>query len=319
LTSLGAYLIAQMAKQRLIVQTDHMDSKTASATVSVAEAHHYAGVVSAHCCSSPQLFHRIYALGGFVNPPAMPTAALVGTLKKDKAVRVPRFHFGFGWGSDENGLADQPGPTAPTITYPFKSYDGRVTFGQEQWGQRKFNFNTDGVANYGLYADWLHQLQLVGGRAAMNDMFQGAEAYLEMWERAYGVPGPRCLAAGERFGARGLGKALRLGDGTVGALYRAGQPQARIGRTYRYCVAGRKGGVTAVFDRRGHLALIVSSAAGDRTGGIAVGARTRRVALSPRYIYGARRGHIRFIALAAPAERRNRRQLAADLRAAGAR
>ncbi len=30
LTSLGAYLIAQMANQRLIIQTDHMDSKTAS-------------------------------------------------------------------------------------------------------------------------------------------------------------------------------------------------------------------------------------------------------------------------------------------------
>src|SRR5260370_41634581 len=67
LTDLGAYAIAQMAKQHMIIQTDHMDSKTASATVSIAEAHRYAGLASAHCCSSPQLFHRIDALVGFVN------------------------------------------------------------------------------------------------------------------------------------------------------------------------------------------------------------------------------------------------------------
>ena len=34
----------------------------------------------------------------------------------DKALSSPKYHFGFGWGSDENGLGSQPGPTAPTIS-----------------------------------------------------------------------------------------------------------------------------------------------------------------------------------------------------------
>ncbi len=89
-----------------------------------------------------------------------------------------------------------------------------------------------------MYADWLRELQLVGGKPVMADMFHGAEAYLEMWERAYGVPGERCRPA------PGLGASLRLGDTTTRALYRAGQPLSRPGRTYRYCVKG--GGRTSV-------------------------------------------------------------------------
>src|SRR5947208_3026033 len=110
LTNLGAYLIRQMAKQHMIIQTDHMSSKTADAAIAIAARQHYAGVVSAHCCSSPQLFQRIYATGGYVNPPVGPGTAFVGKWKADKAVRTRRYSFGFGWGSDMNGRA------APTAT-----------------------------------------------------------------------------------------------------------------------------------------------------------------------------------------------------------
>src|SRR5947209_690726 len=203
ITSLGDYVIGQMIKHHFLIQLDHMDSKTASAALNLASAQHYAGVISAHCCSSAQLFGQIYSTGGFITPPVESAAAFVGTWRADRALSSPRFRFGFGWGSDENGLADQPGPSGPQITYPFKSYDGRITFTREQWGQRSFDINTDGLANYGMYADWLHQLQILGGRALMNDMFQGAEAYLETWERADGVAPPRCLPR-SRFASAGL-------------------------------------------------------------------------------------------------------------------
>ena len=89
-----------------------------------------------------------------------------------------------------------------------------------------------------MYADWLHQLQLVGGAPLMNDMFQGAEAYLEMWERAYGVPATSCLPSGDKLTRSGIGP-LRLGETTIQALYRAGQPVSRPGtRTATACPAG---------------------------------------------------------------------------------
>jgi hypothetical protein len=171
-------------------------------------------------------------------------------------VSDPRYPLGVGWGSDENGLAEQPGPANTPISYPFKSYDGRVTFGREQWGQRIFDLNTDGLANYGMYADWLHSLQLTAGAPLMNTMFHGAEAYLEMWERAEGVPPTRCLSAGDRLTTTGIGP-LHVGQTTVQALYRAGQPVSRPGHSYRYCVSGRSGApVQALFNRRGRISKV---------------------------------------------------------------
>jgi hypothetical protein len=337
LTSLGAYVIHQMIKQHVIIQLDHMDSKTATAALAIATASHYSGVVSAHCCSSAQLFHPVYADGGFITPPVEPTAAFAGTWKSDRALADSKYHFGFGWGSDENGLAEQPGPQGTQISYPFKSYDGRVTFTREQWGQRKFDFNADGLANYGMYADWLHQLQLTGGPSLMADMFQGAEAYLEMWERADGVPAVSCRPASERFTSTGLGRGLRLGQTSVTALFRAGQPLSRPGRSYRYCVNGRSSAgaaVRAVFNAGGRISLIASTARGDRIDGIGTGSTVSRLAGAARqlpggvwtrasgrshnaYVYGVRDGRVVYVALVRSSELRDPVQLRTDLLAAG--
>ena len=313
-------------------------AKTATAALAIAQAAHYSGVISAHCCSSPQLFGGIYATGGFISPPAEPAAAFVATWKADKALSSSKYHFGFGYGSDMNGLAEQPGPSSGTpITYPFKSYDGRVTFTREQWGQRTFDLNTDGLANYGMYADWLQDLQVVGGKPMMADMFQGAEAYLETWERADGVPTTSCRPARESLTNRGLGRTIRLGDTSEATLYRAGQPSSRPGRSYRYCVTGSAGTATpviAVFNGRGRVAAIASTAPGDRAGGIAPGSSARRVSRHARrvssgvwmgrklrggaaYVYGTRAGRVRFVAVAAAAELRSPARLRSDLKAAG--
>jgi hypothetical protein len=336
LTSLGAYLINQMIKQHFLIQLDHMDSKTATAALAIVAGQHYSGVVSAHCCSSPQLFQQVYSTGGFISEPAAPATSFVAIEQADKALSNPAYHFGFGWGSDMNGLADQPGPSSGTpITYPFQSYDGRVTFTREQWGQRTFDLNTDGVANYGMYADWLHDLQVVGGQPMMADMFQGAEAYLQTWERADGVPAMSCRPAGERFTNAGLGQAIRLGDSTEGALYRAGQPLSRPGRSYRYCVAGQTGAaVMTVFNGRGRTALVASTAPGDRVGGIGPGASARRLgrrahrvmpgvwvgrrlSTGAHYVYGVRNGRVRFVAITTASQARSTTRLRSDLRAAG--
>jgi hypothetical protein len=185
-----------------------------------------------------------------------------------------------------------------------------------------------------MYADWLHDLQVVGGQQTIADMFQGAESYLQMWERADGVPATRCLPARERFTNAGLGAALRLGVSSMTALYRAGQPLSRPGRSYRYCVAG--GAIaTAVFNARGRVVLIASTARGQLAAGIGPGARTRALRTvrarqlvrgvwvlgkgnhGARYVYGVRGGRVRFAALASAHELGSRSRLRADLRAAG--
>ena len=100
-----------------------------------------------------------------------------------------RVLVGVGIGTDTGGFASLPGPRADAaahpLRYPFRSYDGRVTFTRERSGSRVFDLNRDGVAHYGLIADLLADTeQSAGGRRALSLLFSSAEAYLEMWERA---------------------------------------------------------------------------------------------------------------------------------------
>jgi hypothetical protein len=344
LTDLGAYLINKMIQQHFIVELDHMDVKTADATLSILEAHHYSGVISAHSWDSPQENPRIYNLGGFMTPiaGASPTS-FVDQWKTSLTVRNTRFYSGtgFGYGADMNGLAEESQPaTAHPISYPFTSYDGKVTFGREVWGQRTFDLNTDGVANYGMFPDWLQELSQIGGRPLLTDMFHGAEAYLQMWERAYGVPATGgCVPATGRLGARGLG-ALRLGIGSTAILYAAGQPAARPGRSFQYCESGaRSGSTVAVFSPHGRVRMVATTAHGVRAGRLRPGSRAPRgkrmkrlarslghglwlghpLAHGTHLLYRVRRGHIAWVAAVTAYDSRSRARLRADVRAAGLR
>jgi hypothetical protein len=223
-----------------------------------------------------------------------------------------------------NGLAEESQPTAAhPITYPFKSYDGAVTLTREQWGQRIFDLNRDGVANYGMFPDWMQELQTLAGRPILADMFHGAEAYLEMWERAYGVPAGSCRPFYGSLGAAGVGT-LRLGVRAESVLYGAGQPAARPGRSFRYCVNGsQRSVVDVVFRGSGRTGLIATTAPGYHAGTLQVG---RRVAGRGgvlfgalhhggwRFVYRVRAGRVTFIGVAA---RGTSRQVLGDIRAAG--
>ena len=88
--------------------------------------------------------------------------------RRPSAIR--RFYFGFGYGSDQNGLSSQPHPReGPNpVQYPFKSFDGRVTFERQRSGVREFDITKDGVAHYGLFPDWWEDIRRVGGEAAVK-------------------------------------------------------------------------------------------------------------------------------------------------------
>ena len=48
------------------------------------------------------------------------------------------------------------------------------------------------MAHYGLYPDWIQDLKMLAGNDIVKDMARGPEAYLQMWERAYGVKPNAC-------------------------------------------------------------------------------------------------------------------------------
>ena len=268
LTALGAHTVERMMDRHMIVNPDHMSQAGVAATLSLLEARHYSGVISPHGWMDPGNWPRLWRLGGLAFPGHSSAADYVAEWKQLRPQQTP-YMFGWGYGADLGGLSLQP-EAGGGLTYPFKSLDGAVTFQRQRTGNRTFDYPSEGVAHYGLYADWLADLARLGGPQLTSDLLNGAEAYLEMWERADGVPSPSAAPAKRTLTSSGLGN-LKLGADWTTLLRTAGQPQQR-GRAWTWAVKGG-GADVAVLDRGGHVVAAGSTARGRTAGGVAVGAR----------------------------------------------
>jgi hypothetical protein len=107
--------------------------------------------------------------------------------QRARATRAPGF-FGIGYGTDTNGLGAQagvrPGNAANPVRYPFRTFDGGTVVDRHRSGTRVWDINTDGAAHYGLFPDWVEDLRVIAGPQIVEDLANGAEAYLQMWARA---------------------------------------------------------------------------------------------------------------------------------------
>jgi microsomal dipeptidase-like Zn-dependent dipeptidase len=272
LTPLGEFTVEEMIDRGLMVEIDHMSVKAASRALELAEARGYSGILSSHSWMDPHQRSRVYRLGGFIEPITTSPESFVEEWRQLRAVADPRFRFGIGFGADANGFHAQPparGAGLPgAVSYPFRSLDGRITFDRQVSGRRVYDVNVDGVAHYGLYPDWMEQLRLLAGEPIADDLMGGAEAYLQTWERAVGVPKPSCLTPPERLEPPGFGP-LRLGQGAAGTLLAAGQPERRFERTFRWCSTRppapgvEEAAVATLFDETGRASLIAGTSAGE--------------------------------------------------------
>jgi hypothetical protein len=245
--------------------------------------------------------------------------------------------WGIGYGADMNGFGHQGGAREGAqnpVKYPFKSFDGNVTLDRQHSGERVWDINVDGVANYGLFPDWVEDLRMIAGDQIVNDLAKGSEAYLEMWERTEGVPDSHCLPARAAFSSAGLGTA-RVGETHEQLLRRSGQPAERAGRVWRYCADGQAGRVSTVLKPGGAVALVASTAPGHKARGVGPfasaaplapraalarrGTLVRRAGASTSFVYGIRYGRVSFVALAQNAVAKHPAQLRSYLRLAGLR
>jgi microsomal dipeptidase-like Zn-dependent dipeptidase len=197
LTELGSYLIKEMIERGMIIHIDHMGVKTASAVLDLAEQARYPGVASVHTWSDPALINRMLGIGGFVASYAFSatddgqdTGTFLDEWRTHRALANGSKITGYGVGTDVNGLGPQAAPRlnagSSPLTYPFTATNG-TTVTRQVYGSRTFDLNTDGVAQYGLYADWVTDLinqAGADGPALRKQLLSGAEAYTVMWERA---------------------------------------------------------------------------------------------------------------------------------------
>ena len=188
LSPLGEHLVRSMMRRGMIIETDHLSVKARQETLAILEAAGYPGVISSHSWGDAGSQKRIQELGGLVGPISNEADDFAAEWREARAFRDPRFFFGIGFGSDINGLHAQPKPRPDAaqnpVRYPFRSADGGSVVDHQRSGTRTYDINTDGVDHYGLYADWIEDLRLVAGDQIVDDLSNGAEAYLQLWARA---------------------------------------------------------------------------------------------------------------------------------------
>lgn len=252
LSPLGQKLLSAMIDQKILFDPDHMSVAGRNAALDYMEQQQAAGrtpgVVSSHSWSTPDAYPRIYRLGGFVAPYAGDSTGFVEKWRQHLAWTDKRYYFGFGFGSDMNGFGaqgDPRGADAPApVTYPFTGLGG-VRIDRQRSGERVFDINADGVAHYGLYADWVEDAEHVAGTdgdALAADLSRGAEAYLQTWERSWGVAPDSCRNPSLRQSVRAFTRTADRGLTTRALMRRLGQPWQRLGREFTYCAKapGRK-------------------------------------------------------------------------------
>ena len=73
------------------------------------------------------------------------------------------------------------------------------------------------------------------GAALGADLARGAEAYLQTWERAWGLAPDSCRNPALRRSVRAFTRAADTGIGARALMRRVGQPWQRLGREFTYC------------------------------------------------------------------------------------
>jgi microsomal dipeptidase-like Zn-dependent dipeptidase len=191
----GAFAIKEMMKRGMIVDIDHMSQRTAEETLTLAESFDMpvvsghtgrrgsAGADAENSRTKEQLariarLHGMFGLGSDGVSASGWTSVYqqvmldMGYLNADPA----KAHYRNGavsFGTDLNGLVKGPRPGGGTRV----KYDS--TFMMSRSGNKSWNYNSEGVAHYGMMADFVRDLRTMPGNG-----------YVGPNGIALGVPGP---------------------------------------------------------------------------------------------------------------------------------
>jgi hypothetical protein len=192
LTDLGAYFVKRMIAEHMLIEADHMSERTRAAVFAIAKRNGYP-LVSSHTGTggewTPAQLHGLRRLGGISSVTPGSAGEMIDRVRELRRDSGAKGDFAVALGSDTGGFAYLPGPPADAATnplhYPFLSFKGNVRFARERTGSRVFDFNSDGVAQYGMFADLFADIERrQGGRTALRSLFGSAEAYLRTWQLA---------------------------------------------------------------------------------------------------------------------------------------
>jgi len=209
MTPIGLYMYAKLMEFGFIFDFDHMELAMKTQALELAEAQPIAyPFVSTHGTfggTSNDQARRVLQNGGFLYPSVGSAAGLINDLNETHGVHQDVFGtlpaadqplFGFGFGTDTNGLSAQA-DVEPDVTYPFTLFSGdkwgtlddfalanaSVVFEQPRSGNRSWHISEEGSAQYGMLSDLVRSLQLHGTAEQLRHVYNSAERFLQTWER----------------------------------------------------------------------------------------------------------------------------------------
>jgi hypothetical protein len=220
MTPAGLYTYGKMMQMGFIFDWDHMELGMKTQALELAEAQNPVyPFVSTHGTFGGTTIDqatRLLANGGILYPSNGSSAGFRNDMdetaslyskameKRADAGQDPIL-FGFGYGTDTNGLSSQTGPRNNPdnpINYPFSLFSGApfstmseftgvdpVIFQQPNSldtdgnETRNWHQDLDGNAHYGMLTDFVEEIALDGTEEQTRHLFNSAEVFLQTWER----------------------------------------------------------------------------------------------------------------------------------------
>lgn len=231
MTPIGLYTYGKLMEMGFIIDFDHMAQGMKTELLELAEAQTIAyPIVSTHGSFggiTNNQASRLLRNGGYIYPANSSSRGFrkdmdetYGIWQQATAAMAEKPLFGFGYGTDTNGLSAQSAPRGDiadgdAVVYPFSFYDGSffdslpafqnvraVRFNQptstnnEGEVVRTWHEDIDGNAHYGMLAGFIEEIRLEGTPEQMLHLFNSAEVYLRTWNKT--------LAASQAIQANGL-------------------------------------------------------------------------------------------------------------------
>ncbi len=213
MTPMGLFAYQLLMEKGLIFDIDHLELEMKTQALELAEAQPIAyPFVSTHGTfggTSRDQTLRILRNGGFLYPSLSNGPRLIRDMAELKAIwrtlPEPRPLFGFGFGTDTNGLSAQASPRGnvaadKAVRYPYDLFVGTVFdqltdfsgkkavrfFQPEErdaaGNGRTWSLDEDGSAHYGMMSGLVQEMRLEGTPQDMQDLFNSAERFIQTWE-----------------------------------------------------------------------------------------------------------------------------------------
>ncbi len=214
MTPMGLFAYQLLMEKGMIFDIDHLEMEMKTQALELAEAQPIAyPFVSTHGTfggTSRDQTLRILRNGGFLYPSLSNGPQIIRDMAELKTIwrtlPEPRPLFGFGFGTDTNGLSAQASPRGnvsadKAVRYPYQLFAGSVfdeltdfsgqspvTFFQPEerdasGAGRTWSLDEDGSAHYGMLSGMVQEVRLEGDAQDMQDLFNSAERFLQTWEQ----------------------------------------------------------------------------------------------------------------------------------------